>query len=472
MEKELVETEAGKSNRYFSVGKYYHKLQDFDKAVENYTKGIEKEPANAEIYFNRGLAYIAKKDYSKAIADIDKAIESGGDFSEAHHALGNIYDQQQDFSKAREEYNKAIRLSQKKGAGTEQSEGLIEKEKEGKKFEFLEKPKMNFSDVAGLDPMKEMINESIVYPLKNPKLAEKYGKKAGGGVIFYGPPGCGKTFIGKATAGECAASFLSVKISDIMDMYVGNTEKNIHNIFDMARKNTPAILFFDEIDGIGGRRDSMQQTFEKRSINQLLIEMDGVEYSNEGVLIVGSTNAPWSIDPALRRSGRFSRFIYFPEPDKKTRETVFQLMMRDKPLDKDVSFSRLARLTEGYSIADITAVCNEASAIPWKEALKSGAERKIKFKDFVAAAAKVSSSLPAWYGSVKKFLIKEEKTVRDRAPSQGRTIVVEHKRAQEELITEEERKLFSDLVKCVSKQSSFQNKVLRKIRTGVARYVF
>jgi SpoVK/Ycf46/Vps4 family AAA+-type ATPase len=319
--------------------------------------------------------------------------------------------------------------------------------------------------------VKEMINESIVYPLKNPELALKYGKKAGGGVIFYGPPGCGKTFIGKATAGECDASFLSVKISDIMDMYVGNTEKNIHSIFELARHSTPSIIFFDEIDGVGGRRDNSQQSFEKRAINQLLMEMDGVEYSNEGVLIVGSTNAPWYIDPALRRSGRFSRFIFFPEPDKKTREEVFRIQLKDKPVDAGVNFGRLARLTEGYSIADIKAVCSEAAAVPWKEALKRGSERPIQMADFLAATKKVKSSLPAWYGSVKKFLIKEEKKVSDKAPQGGRTIVVEHKRAQEELIGDEERKLFSDLVKAVSKQGSLMDSTGRKIRTGVARYI-
>lgn len=473
MEKEVAaNAPKEKINRYFALGRYYHKLQEFDKAIENYNLALESEPKNAEIYFNRGLAYIAKKAYSKAIADINKAIEVGGDFPEAHHALGNIFDQQQDFARAREEYNKAIRLSQQKNRG--QGEELIEQEKGGaKKFDFLEKPKINFSHVAGLKEVKEIINESIVYPITNPKLAEKYGRVAGGGVIFYGPPGCGKTYIGKATAGECNASFLSVKISDIMDMYVGNTEKNIHAVFETARRNKPAIIFFDEIDGIGGRRDSMQQSFEKRSINQLLIELDGVEYSNEGVLVIGSTNAPWYIDPALRRAGRFSKFIYFPEPDKKAREEVFRLMLKDKPLDGSVRFGRLARLTEGYSIADIKAVCEEAASIPWKEALKTGRERKITMSDFLVATRKVKSSLPPWYTSVKKFLIQEEeKQPEEKGSFDGRTIVVKHKKAQEELLNEEERKLFSELIETIKKQSSLSYRILKKIRVWFARYVF
>jgi len=469
MEKEITKTDD--KNKYYLWGRHYHKLQYFDKAIANYTKAIAEEPYNSESYFNRGLAYIAKKEYDKATEDINKAIELGTDFPEAHHALGNIYDQKQDFARAREEYNKAIELSSKQEKLHEEHEITLEEHKPAKEFELLEKPDVNFSDVAGLKNTKEMINEAIIYPIKKPELAEKYGKTVGGGVIFYGPPGCGKTYIGKATAGESNASFLNVKISDVMDMYVGNTEKNIHNIFETARNNTPAIIFFDEIDGVGGRRDATQQSFEKRAINQFLTEMDGVEYSNEGILIVGSTNAPWYLDPALRRAGRFSKFIYFPEPDKKTREEIFKIHMREKPIDKKIRFGRLARLTEGYSTADIKEVCDEASAIPWKEALEGGRERKITMKDFLQAMGKVKSSLPQWYTSVRKFLIKEEEEVESRGEYKGGVIVVKHKRAQEELISEGERELFKDLIKDVSKQTSTNHRILRRIRIAFARHI-
>lgn len=467
MEKQLGGEDSRSKNRYFTVGMYYHKLQEFDKAIENFTKAVESEPLNGDIHFNRGLVYIAKREYTKAIADINKAIELKGDFPEAHHALGNVYDQQQDFARARQEYNKAIGLSPREDA----DESLLERQRTDK-FEFLEKPGIDFSNVAGLKGIKEIINEAIVYPLKNPELAEKYGKTAGGGVVFYGPPGCGKTYIGKATAGECDAAFLNVKISDIMDMYVGNTEKNIHKIFETARKNTPSILFFDEIDGIGGRRDATQQSFEKRAINQFLMEMDGIEASNKGVLTIGSTNAPWYLDPALRRAGRFSRFIYFPEPDKKTRQEVFKLMMKDKPVDKGVNYGRLARLTEGYSIADIKQVCEEAAAIPWKQALKTGQERRIRMKDFMEASRRFKSSLPAWYNSVRRFLIEEKEDMKGGGSYKDGVIVVKHKRAQEELLDEEERKLFSDLVRCVSRQTSTKHSFFRKISVGFARYIF
>lgn len=397
------------------------------------------------------------------MGDINKAIEIGPDFSEAHHALGNVYDQRQDFTTARKEYNIAIELS----AGQEKLRG----DKPKKKLDFLEKPDVDFSDVAGLRRIKEMINEAIVYPLKKPELAEKYGKTVGGGIIFYGPPGCGKTYLGKATAGECNASFLNVKITDVVDMYVGNTEKNIHNIFEMARKNTPAILFFDEIDGFGGRRDATQQNFEKRAINQFLTEMDGVEYSNEGVLTVGSSNAPWYLDPALRRAGRFSKFIYFPEPDKKTRKEIFKIHMRGKPIDNRIDFSRLARLTEGYSAADIKEVCDVASAIPWKEALESGHERKITMQDFLIATVKVKSSIPQWYTSVKKFLIKEYTPVESRGEYKGGVIVVKHTRAQDELLSDEERALFRDLARDVAKKTSSLHRFLKKTRVSFAWYV-
>ncbi|MBM3309819.1 MAG: AAA family ATPase, partial [Candidatus Altiarchaeales archaeon] len=420
-------------HEYHNLGNDYYKIGEFDKAIEHYNKALEIRPDLLETFFNRGLAYTRKGLYDKAIEDLNKVIELNPNLAEAYYTRGLVYEYKQDYTQAINEYNRALQVdpsyskadSQRKvaeskrasiasggvvpggypaagapqsvtpGAGGEGEQGALTK------FKVMEKPKMGFKDVAGLEKIKEKIFEYIVYPLKDPALAKRYGKEAGGGVIFYGPPGTGKTFIAKAAAGECQASFISVKMSDIVDMYAGNTEKNLHNAFETARQNKPCILFFDELDGIAGKREGMDQSFEKRSINQFLTELDGVDYSNEGVLIVGATNAPWDVDAALRRAGRFSRTVYFSEPDRKTRKTVIELNLRNRPVVPGLRVGRIARMTDSYSSADLKALVDAAATVPWKEALKTGKERSITFKDFIKASSGddgVKSSLPAWYG--------------------------------------------------------------------------
>lgn len=508
-------------HEYHNLANDYYKIGEFDKAIEHYDKALELKPDLLETYFNRGLAYTRKQYYDKALEDLNKVISLNPNLAEAYYTRGLVYEYKQELSKAVADYDRALQVDpsysraktqkdvakSKMGASAPGSSSSAaarpaqtttggEEEGAVKQFDVLKKPNLRFGDVAGLGRTKELIKDNIVYPLMDPKLAEKYGTKAGGGVLFYGPPGTGKTYIAKAAAGECQASFINVKISDIVDMYAGNTEKNLHSAFDTARVNKPCILFFDELDGMGGKRDDMQQSFERRAINQFLTEMDGVEYDNESVLVVGATNAPWDVDSALRRAGRFSKTIYFPEPDKKTRIELFKLNLKGRPVDKRIRIGRLARLTEGFSGADVKELCNAAASIPWKEALKTKKERLITFKDFVKATSgehAVTSSLPAWYSSVKKFLIEEEeedeqgrkgsttgKLLRDivdlsPSPSSGGgeqgAMTVKHKKEQEELLGEEERRIFNDLIKDIKKYTDPSYMVWRKMKKLFARYV-
>ncbi len=488
-------------HEYHNLGNDYYKIGEFDKSVEHYTKALDIDPKLLETYFNRGLAYTRKQQYDLAIKDFNKVIELNPNLAEAFYTRGLVYEYKNNYEQAIADYEKALRIDPNYERAREQL-SIAHGKKAGMgggggggrssgggggavtadggedygltEFEILKKPNMNFGDIAGLEKTKEEIIDAIVYPLKYPELSKKYGKQAGGGIILYGPPGCGKTYIGKATAGEADASFINVKISDIVDMYAGNTEKNIHNAFDTARKNKPTILFLDELDGMGGRRDKMQQSFEKRSINQFLTEMDGVEYSNEGVLIMGATNAPWDLDPALRRPGRFSKLIYFPQPDKRGRRDILLLNLKNRPVSLRLNLWRIARATEGYSGADLKELCNAAAAVPWKEAIKTGKERVITFKDFREAMKKVRPSLPAWYSSVKKYLIEEEEEEEEekKASSEegGGTMVVKHKKEQEELLGEEERMLFNDLISDIKKYNSTWYKTFRKTRTTFAKY--
>jgi len=314
---------------------------------------------------------------------------------------------------------------------------------------LLSKPTMNFKDVAGMKKLKEEINEAAVYPLVKPELAKKYGKLGGGGVMLYGPPGCGKTFVVKATAGECSSSFINAKISDIVDMYVGQTEKNLHNIFETGRKNAPCIVFFDEMEALGGRREDMtgSNQYMKMAVNQLLYEMDGMEANNVNLLVIGATNAPWDVDPALRRSGRFGKSIYLPEPDFESRREIFKLQARKLPVVKGIPWNRLAFTTTGYSSADLKAITEEAAAIPWRSAFKGGKQREIGTGDYLAAIRKKKSSLPPWYEQAKKQIGSvEEKTVVD-----GK----EHIKITESKMAAAEKDAFKPLLDVIKKRNEW-----------------
>ena len=187
---------------------------------------------------------------------------------------------------------------------------------------IVERPALRFADVGGMEALKDEIRLKIIHPLKHPELYQAYGKSIGGGILMYGPPGCGKTHLARATAGEVKAGFLSVGINDVLDMWIGNSERNLHELFEQARRNTPCVLFFDEVDALGASRTDLRQSAGRQVINQFLAELDGVDPSNEGVLILAATNAPWHLDTAFRRPGRFDRILFVPPPDAAARAAI------------------------------------------------------------------------------------------------------------------------------------------------------
>ncbi|MDA0813533.1 MAG: ATP-binding protein [Verrucomicrobia bacterium] len=271
-------------------------------------------------------------------------------------------------------------------------------------FAEVSRPDLKFSDVGGMDALKEQIRMKILYPLEKPELFKAYGKKVGGGVLLYGPPGCGKTLISRATAGEINASFYSIGLHDILDMWIGNSEKNLHQIFEMARRNAPAVLFFDEVDALAADRKDLRQSAGRTVINQFLSELDSGDDANEGVLVLGATNAPWHIDGAFRRPGRFDRTIFVPPPDDDARVAILEVLVRDKPVD-NLDLWALAKKTQQFSGADLKAVFDIATESALESAMKNGRIVPLTTKSLIAAAKEVKPSAKGWFDSGKNYAL-------------------------------------------------------------------
>jgi transitional endoplasmic reticulum ATPase len=268
----------------------------------------------------------------------------------------------------------------------------------------VERPRIAFSDVGGMDTVKEEIRLKIIYPLQHADLYKSYGKAIGGGILLYGPPGCGKTHLARATAGEIKAGFISIGINDVLDMWIGQSEKNLHELFAQARRSRPCVLFFDEVDALAASRTDLRQSAGRQVINQFLAELDGVQASNDGVLILAATNAPWHLDSAFRRPGRFDRILFVPPPDAPARAEILRVLLKGKPVD-NVDHEQIARKTDGFSGADLKALIDVAIEAKLTQAMRDGVPRPLTSKDLLAAAAGLKPSTREWFSSARNYAL-------------------------------------------------------------------
>jgi AAA+ superfamily predicted ATPase len=268
----------------------------------------------------------------------------------------------------------------------------------------IERPKISFKNVGGMDGLKDEIRMKIIHPLKHPELYKAYGKTAGGGILMYGPPGCGKTYLARATAGEIKAGFLAVGINDVLNMWIGNSEKNLHELFEQARRNRPCVLFFDEVDALAASRADMRTSAGRHLINQFLAELDGVNADNEGVLVLAATNAPWHVDPAFRRPGRFDRILFVPPPDAAARSAVLRIMLKDKPLE-EIDYDTVAKKADGFSGADLKGLVDVTIERKLQQAMKEGVPKPICTKDLIGAAGIVKPSTREWFATARNYAL-------------------------------------------------------------------
>ncbi|MEU7603222.1 AAA family ATPase [Streptomyces sp. NPDC041003] len=256
------------------------------------------------------------------------------------------------------------------------------------------------ADVGGMQEVKDRLEAAFLAPMRNPELSRLYGKSLRGGLLLYGPPGCGKTFIARAVAGELGANFISVSISDVLDMWVGNSERNMHEVFETARRQAPCVVFLDELDALGAKRSRTQHNGMRNTVNQLLTELDGVGDVNDGVFVLAATNVPWDVDIALRRPGRLDRTLLVLPPDAPARDAILRYHLRERPIES-VDVGKLVKATDGFSGADLAHVCESAAESALLDSARTGTIRMINTKDLLGAAKAIRPSTEPWFAAAR-----------------------------------------------------------------------
>jgi ATP-dependent 26S proteasome regulatory subunit len=262
---------------------------------------------------------------------------------------------------------------------------------------------VTFADVGGLEEIKKAIHRTIILPFQRHDLYEKYKRTAGGGVLLFGPPGCGKTMLARATAGECQLPFSNVRIEEILDPYFGVSESNLHDAFVQARQFAPCVLFLDELDAIAFARRKHAGNVGRSLVDQLLQELDSIGSDNEGLLVLAATNAPWDVDEAMKRPGRFDRMLFVPPPDTPARERIISLHLAGRPND-DVDIAKIAQKTALFSGADLRALIERAVDIVIDDALERGEERSLRTADLEQALAGMRPSTLEWLATARNYV--------------------------------------------------------------------
>lgn len=416
-----------------------------EEAREIFDRILEIEPDHAEAQLCEAKVLLLEGDTSGAAVRVERILQREPQNATAHVLLGRIHLTENNRAKAMEHYSRALEIdASSRDTALEADLGkpaakpaakdrivspldVLDEDLGGEiDAEFFDDPfeepppyewrpdtffapndnerfKVTFADVGGMEALKEEIKLKIIYPLQHAELYKAYGKKTGGGILLYGPPGCGKTLLLRATAGEISCNYFAIGLHEIFDPYYGSIERNLHQIFETARANAPCVLVFDEIDSLAPDRRTVRDTQTRNVVNQFLSELDGLCNNNHRILVIAATNSPWQLDSALRRPGRFDQAIFVPPPDDAARRQIIQLLAKDKPIAKldDVV---LAQATEGFSGADLRWVFDRAAELSLANALHAGHTVPITMEGMLNIAAAHAPGSRAWMDGIKEHV--------------------------------------------------------------------
>ncbi|MDJ1504933.1 AAA family ATPase [Xanthocytophaga agilis] len=391
----------------------------YEEAEQEYKATLNYDPHNESVKLGLAQTFYALKKYDAALVVTEELLSLGNNEAALLMLYARLLFEKQSYKEAYDHYKVAIssnghlqdkefeeKLNKAISTSGQAVSVSVPSEETEKDFieRDMERPTVTFKEVGGMDKVKEEISLKVIYPMQNPQIYQAYGKKIGGGILMYGPPGCGKTLLARATAGEIKAGFISVGINDVLDMWVGNSEKNLHQIFQQARRKAPCVLFFDEVDALGASRSDMRRSEGRFLINQFLNELDGVEYSNEGVLVLAATNSPWYLDAAFRRPGRFDRLIFVQPPDKAARLGILQILLREVPTE-NLDLEPIAKATEDFSGADLKAVVDLAVEAKITESFKTGRPMPLTTQDLKAATSRHVPTTREWFSAAKNYAL-------------------------------------------------------------------
>lgn len=394
------------------------KTARYDEAIAVYKEGLRLRPGESSLALGLAEAFAAAGRRSEALVLLEGLADAP---PAAHLARARLLLADNELESARAAYRRALdadpaladeELSTRLGVSAAGWRDENERERlpagdmppPYRAQKDFERPQHGFEHVGGMEDVKQQIRRKIIQPLLHPEIYQAYGKKVGGGILLYGPPGCGKTHIARATAGEVKAGFISVGISDVLNMWIGESEKNLHALFEQARENAPCVLFFDEVDALGASRTDMRQSAGRNLINQFLSELDGISANNEGLLVLAATNAPWHLDSAFRRPGRFDRIIFVPPPDETARAEILRIQLKGKPVG-EIDFEQLAKKSKDFSGADLKACVDEAIEARLEEALASGNMAPVTGKELLKAIKHHRATTREWFATARNYAL-------------------------------------------------------------------
>jgi transitional endoplasmic reticulum ATPase len=425
-----------------------------EDAVAAYEKAVELEPRHTDAQLGLARALILSGNASKAAVRAELVLQQDPQCAAAHLMLSRVYLAEGDKTRSRLHFNKAAQLDasvadiglekdlgltllearraqqgnapSETGGNTAEGTGLSQgtaAPTEGAAGEldedfFMDEPpydwrpetfwmlgdpereRVTFEDVGGLESVKEEIRRKIVYPLQQPELHRAYGRPVGGAMLFYGPPGCGKTLLLRAVAGEAQCNYLAVGLHEIFDPYFGSTERNLHQMFETARLNAPCVLVLDGLDSLAQDRRQVRESQLRNVVNQLLHEMDALRSGGQRVLVLAATSQPWTLDPALCRPGRFEQSLFIPPPDAETRREILQRLLAQKPVGR-VNMKALVEATEGFSGADLHWVLDRAAELTLGQAMAKGHPIPIAGSLLIQVAKDHQPTTHDWFAGVQ-----------------------------------------------------------------------